>query len=150
MAFAKCVGIGYDYHDIHLNVFPLFEDKIYAIDLWKKTFDSLDDHQIRIRFVEHEDNYWFIVYAVESGHNVEFVKNVLLSENYQKFREGFVDRVILRFCIYKKNAEGVTKNDGIKGRFEILRKSKTVTDVKFMKYTDLPSDSIEKRLVEVS
>jgi hypothetical protein len=35
--FNNFVGVGYRYHDIYMNVLPLFKDKRYAFKLWKKT-----------------------------------------------------------------------------------------------------------------
>jgi hypothetical protein len=132
-----------------MNVFPLFEDKTYATELWKKTFEMLDDNQIKIRFAEHQDNFWFIVYAAGSQLNVKFVKRVPISENYHRFKEAFVDKAILRFGIYKKNEERMDKsNKGRKFRFELLRESKLVRDLKFMQYSELPIDSVERRLIE--
>ena len=146
--FTEFIGVGYDYHDVHMNVFPLFEDKTYATDLWKKTFETLDGNQIKVRFVEDKDNYWFIVYAAGSEHDFAFVKRVPMSENYHRFKETFVDKAILRFGIYKNNEEGMKNNKGRKYRFELLRKSKLVRDLKFMQYSELPIDSVERRLVE--
>jgi hypothetical protein len=123
--FKEFIGIGYDYHDVHMNVFPLFEDKTRVSDLWKKTFERLDDDQVKIRFVEHGNNYWFIVYTVRLEDNIGFAKNVPMSENYLRFKQGFSDKAILRFGIYKKNEEEMEKNNkGRRHRFELLKKSK--------------------------
>jgi hypothetical protein len=147
--FTEFIGVGYDYHDVHMNIFPLFEDKTHASSLWKKTFESLDGNQIKIRFVELGNNYWFNVYTVGSEANIGLLKNVPMSENYLRFKEGFVDKAILRFGTYKKNEEETEKNNkGRRHRFELLKKSKLVRDVKFMQYSELPVDSVERRLVE--
>ena len=146
--FTEFIGVGYDYHDVHMNVFPLFEDKTRATELWK-TFEALEGDQIKIRFVEHQDNYWFIVYAAGPKLNVEFVKRVPMSENYHRFKEAFLDKAILRFGIYKKKDGGMEKsNKDRKFRFELLRKSKLVRDLKFMQYSELPVGSVERRFVE--
>ena len=33
--FKDFVGVGYRYHDVYMNVFPLFQDKMFAFKLWK-------------------------------------------------------------------------------------------------------------------
>lgn len=147
-SFTEVIGVGYDYHDVRMNVLPLFEDKKYATELWKSTFETLEGNQIRIRFVEHETNYWLIVYANDSRRNIDLVKNVPMSDNYLKFKDGFVDKVILRFAIYKNADIRGTSNK--KYHFEVLRKSKVVENIRFLQYSELSEDSIEKQLIEDS
>jgi hypothetical protein len=145
--FNGFVGVGYRYYDIYMNVFPLFEDKKYAFKLWKKTIDWWPDDQIKLRFVEEDSNYWFILYGGSEykDDNTGFIKNVPSSKNYQRFKEGYEKKAILRFGIYKKrNKEG----DEEKYNLELLKKSKLVYDIKFLQYSDIPIESIEWQCIQ--
>ena len=89
------VGVGYRYHDVYMNVFPLFQDKMAAFKLWKKTVDWWPDDKIKLRFVEQGDSYWFILYGGSDykRDNTGFVKKVQFSENYERFKKRFLDSV---------------------------------------------------------
>jgi hypothetical protein len=141
--FSSFVGVGYRYHDVYMNVFPVFEDKRYAFRLWKKTIEWWPDDQIKLRFIEEDGSYWFILYGGSEykDNNSGLVKNVPISENYYRFKEGYEKKVILRFGIYKENRKRKAEEDE-KFDLELLKKSKTVYDIKFLRYSDLTTDSI--------
>ncbi len=130
-----------------MNVFPLFSDKMFAFRLWKKTVDWWPDDKITLRFVEHGDDYWFVLYGGSEykGDNTGFVKKVQISENYKRFKEGFEKKAILRFGIYKENPKN---NKDSKFNLEVLKKSKSVYDISFPKYADLSLDSIEWKCIQ--
>jgi hypothetical protein len=136
------VGVGYRYHDVYMNVFPLFQDKMFAFKLWKKTVDWWPDDTIKMRFVEHGDWYWFILYGNSEykQDHTGFAKKVQISENYERFKVGYEKKAILRFGIYKENPK---KKDGAKYDLEILKKSKSVYDIAFTPFSDLDPHSIE-------
>jgi hypothetical protein len=140
--FKDFAGVGYRYHDVYMNVFPLFNDKMFAFRLWKKTADWWPDDKIRMRFVEQGDDYWFILYGGSEykGDNTGFVKKMPISENYQRFKAGYEKKAVLRFGIYKDNPK---KKDGGKYDLEILKKTKSVYDIEFLSYSDLQPESVE-------
>jgi hypothetical protein len=126
--FNNFVGVGYRYHDIYMNVLPLFKDKRYAFKLWKKTIEWWPDDEIKLRFVEYNDKYWFILYGGS------------------RFKHGYEKQVLLRFAIYKENKnKEMTDN---KFGLELLKRSKSIFDIKFLNYFDLPSDSIESKCIQ--
>lgn len=146
------LGIGYRYHDVYMNVFPIFEDKRYASKLWDKTVRWWPDDEIRLRFVEArlENNYWFILYntAQHMDENTGFAKKLDLSDNFQRFKAGYEKQVILRFGIYnekpKKEKKGKDKkNFGL----ELLKKHKTVYDIQFINFSSLSEQSIEMEYI---
>lgn len=145
--FKDFVGVGYRYHDVYMNVFPLFEDKMSAFRLWKKTINWWPDDNIKLRFVEQDDSYWFILYGGSdyTKDNTGFVKKVPVSENYERFKIGYEKKAILRFGIYK---EGVKKKDGSKFDLEVLKKSKSVYDITFVKYEELTPESVEWQCIK--
>jgi hypothetical protein len=134
------VGVGYRYHDVYMNVFPLFQDKKAAFKLWKKTIEWWPDDKIRLRFVEDDGSYWFILYGGSDykHDNTGFIKKVPNSKNYKRFKAGYEKKAVLRFGIYKETAKEDKKYD-----LEILKKSKTIYDIAFLQYSELPLDSIE-------
>lgn len=143
------IGIGYRYHDVYMNVFPIFEDKRYASKLWDKSIHWWPDDEIRLRFVEVENgnNYWFILYntAKYADEGTGFAKNLQLSDNYRRFKRGYEKQVLLRFGIYKGNpGREASKHDKKKFDLELLKKHKTVYDIKFVDdISGLSTDSIE-------
>jgi hypothetical protein len=131
-----------------MNVFPLFKNKIDAFKLWKRTIEWWPDDKIKLRFVEQDGAYWFILYGGSdySKDNTGFVKKVPISENYKRFKVGYEKKAILRFGIYKENTN---KNQGnAKFNLEILKKSKSVYDIVYYQYSCLPHDSIEWQCME--
>lgn len=146
------IGIGYRYHDVYMNVFPIFEDKNYASKLWDKTVRWWPDDEIRLRFVEEgkDDNYWFILYntARHVDECTGFAKKLQLSDNYQRFKVGYEKQVILRFGIYKQNPKK-ERNEEAKKKFDLqlLKKNKTIYDIKFMNFSSLSTESIEMNYI---
>ncbi len=143
------IGIGYRYHDVYMNVFPIFEDKRYASKVWDKSIHWWPDDEIRLRFVEEGKgkNYWFILYntAQYIDDCTGFVKNLQLSDNYQRFKAGYEKQVLLRFGIYRENSKNERdKEERKKFDLELLKKHKTIYDIKFVDDTSsLSKDSIE-------
>jgi hypothetical protein len=149
--FGDFIGVGYRYHDIYMNVIPLFENKVSAYRLWKKTIDWWPDDEIKLRFVEQGDSYWLIIYggSTYKGDNTGFVKKVQVSDNYKRFKAGYENKAILRFGIYKENPK--KKDDDNYDRkydLEILKKSKSVYDIAFLKYEELSPESTEWQCIE--
>ena len=147
--FRDFIGVGYRYHDIYMNVIPLFEDKMPAYRLWKKTIDWWPDDEIKLRFVEQGDSYWLMIYggSTYKGDNTGFVKKVQVSDNYKRFKAGFENKAILRFGIYKENPKKKDHDDR-RYNLEILKKSKSVYDIAFLKYEELSPESTEWQCIE--
>jgi len=146
--FNNFIGVGYRYHDVYMNVLLLFDDKRYAFKLWKKTIEWWPDDEIKLRFVEYNDKYWFILFVGSKyeGDNIGFVKHFPMSENYKRFKHGYENQVVLRFAIYKENKN--KKLEDNKFGLELLKRSKSIYDIKFLQYYDLPSDSIEHKCIQ--
>jgi hypothetical protein len=146
--FKDFIGVGYRYHDVYMNVILLFADKRSAYQLWKKTVDWWPDDDIKLRFVEQDDNYWIIIYggSTYKDDNTGFAKKVQVSYNYKRFKEGYEKKAILRFGVYKENLK--KKSDSGKYDLEIFKKSKSVYDISFLKYENLLQQSTEWRCIE--
>jgi hypothetical protein len=150
--FKDFLGVGYRYHDVYMNVFPLFAEKMPAFKLWKKTVEWWPDDKIKLSFVEEGDDYWFILYGGSEykGDNTGFVKKVPVSENYSRFKAGFEKKATLRFGIYKELPKPKVERDGSVKKFdlEVLKKSKSVYDINFVKIVDLAPDGVEWKCIQ--
>ena len=163
------IGVAYRYFDLRMNVVPLFSDRKKASDTWNEKVHWWTDHEIKMRFVETDDQYWFIL-ASETrrpGHNLAFFKLLPKSENYTRFKKGHLGEAYLRFGTYSPKEEKDVKDDAvctcshkkedhegdcqIEGcnctKFEsfviqLLKKKKTVTDIKFLQEKDVKDDSV--------
>ena len=146
------LGIGYRYHDVYMNVFPIFENKKYASKLWDETIRWWPDDEIRLRFVEGglENNYWFILYntAQHMDENTGYAKKLQLSDNFHRFKVGYEKQVILRFGIYNEKPKKAKKDKDKKSfDLELLKKHKNVYDIQFINLSSLSEDSIEMEYI---
>jgi len=116
-----------------------------AFRLWKKTIEWWPDDKIKLRFIEDDGTYWFILYGGSDykRDNTGFVKRVPVSENYERFKVGYEKKATLRFGIYKEDA-----TDYKKYNLEILRKSKSIYDIAFLQYSKLMCESIEWQCIQ--
>lgn len=96
-----------------MNVVPLFSDKNDATRLWQTTVRPWIDPSIRVRFVESDDKYWFIMDSESKNpdSNRSFFKVLAHSDNYERFKNGYEGEAYLRFGIYSKaDFEGAKKD----------------------------------------
>jgi hypothetical protein len=156
-------GIGYRYTDIVMNILILYTDRKNALKTWNEYIHWWPDDQIILRFVEERDDYWFIIYQrgknLLSKENIGFFKKNPITQNYLRFKNGFEEKTILRFALYKslekkiedKNniLENNVENSSNKSTFElnIFKRMKTIYDVKFLKINELDENSLERSLI---
>jgi hypothetical protein len=70
------------------------------------------------------------------------------SDNYERFKIGYEKKAILRFGIYKESLKKKDDDSNRKYDLEILKKSKSVYDIAFLKYEDLSPESIEWQCID--
>src|SRR5574338_1435004 len=101
------LGVAYRYFDLRMNVVPLFPQRKQASDLWNKVVHWWSDHDIKLRFVENGDQYWFILGSDSKrpDHNRGFFKVLQKSENYERFKKGHQGEAYLRFAVYTEKNE---------------------------------------------
>ena len=167
--YGDFLGVAYRYFDLRMNVVPLFSDRKKATDAWAEYIHWWNDHDIKLRFVESDDRYWFIL-ASETrrpNSNMAFFKLLPKSENYARFKKGHLGEAYLRFGSYSEKEENQVKADAVcncthtkedhEGECQIedcncqkfqsfevnlLKKKKTITDIKFLQEKDVKDDSI--------
>jgi hypothetical protein len=156
-------GIGYRYTDIVMNILILYTDRKSAVKTWNEYIHWWPDDQIILRFIEDKEDYWFILYQrgknLLSKENIGFFKKNPVTQNYLRFKNGFEAKTILRFALYKSlekkidDKKNVSENNVLdssnKVTFElnILKRMKTIYDVKFLKINELEENSLERSLI---
>ncbi len=113
--FDDFVGVAYRYYDLRMNVVPLFTERKKATNLWYDTINWWLDHSIKIRFVETNENYWFIMGADSQNPqtNISFFKMLPKSENYERFKKGHDGEAYLRLGIYSDKYLKDVKRDAM-------------------------------------
>jgi hypothetical protein len=102
--FDGFLGVAYRYYDLRMNVVPLFSNRKEATALWHNTLNWWVDPSIKIRFVEIDDQYWFIMGAESQkpDSNMSFFRVLPRSENYERFKKGQGGEAYLRLGIYSE------------------------------------------------
>lgn len=164
------LGVAYRYYDLRMNIVPLFSDRKRAISLWNDVVNWWIDPSIKLRFVESNDDYWFIIGSdsQRSQNNMNFFKILPKSDNYDRFKKGSDGNAYLRFGVYseknKKSAkgndvcnckheaedhdeEGCLIEDCSCAQFEtfqldILKRKKTITDIAFLDESEVKNDPL--------
>ena len=113
--FSDFVGVAYRYYDLRMNVVPLFTDRKESTSLWNDTIHWWVDPTIKIRFVEMENDYWFIMGSdsQKPNTNLSFFKMLPKSENYERFKKGHGGEAYLRLGVYTKKTLDNAKKDHV-------------------------------------
>ena len=113
--FDDFIGVAYRYYDLRMNVVPLFSERKQATKLWLETIRKWLDHSIKIRFVETDDQYWFIMSADSKNPqtNMSFFKILSKSESYERFKKGHDGEAYLRLGVYSEKFLEDVKKDAV-------------------------------------
>ncbi|MBI1663513.1 MAG: hypothetical protein IS860_08510 [Nitrosopumilus sp.] len=108
-------GVAYRYYDLRMNVVPLVSDRKESASIWHDTIRYWVDPSIKIRFVEIDDKYWFIMGAdsQKPDTNMSFYKVLQKSENYERFKKGHGGEAYLRLGTYAKKSLDDAKKDAM-------------------------------------
>ena len=130
------LGVGYRFYYLRMNVFPIFSDKKQANKIWESMIKWWIDPSIKIRFVEVDDDYWFVMGGdtpfPES--NKSFFKILKKSEHYERFKKGHNGEAYLRMGVYREKNES--------SPVELFKKKKLVTDIKFLQESQVKDDDL--------
>ena len=109
------MGVAYRYYDLRMNVVPLFADRKEASTIWHDIIHWWLDPSIKIRFVEIDDEYWFIIGSDSQRpeSNFSFFKILPKSENYERFKKGHGGEAYLRLGVYTKKSRKEVKKDAL-------------------------------------
>lgn len=179
--FDGFIGVAYRYYDLRMNIVPLFTDRKEATDLWHDVIHFWVDPSIKIRFLETDDKYWFIVGSDSQrpDTNTSFFKELPKSAHYQRFKEGHGGEAYFRLGVYTKQSLGDAKKDAVcdcsheardhdegdgdvclfnscdckkfsSFKLNLLKRKKTVTDIKFLQEGDLKDDPLVWNCINVN
>ena len=179
--FDDFLGIAYRYYDLRMNVVPLFNDRKEANSIWHDVIHPWVDPSIKIRFLEIDDKYWFILGSdsQKPSTNLSFFKELPKSENYERFKNGHAGEAYLRLGVYAKKSLDDVKKDAVcdcsheaqdhdEGDYDVclfnkcdckkfssfqvnlLKRKKTITDIKFLGKNDIKDDPLVWNCVNVN
>jgi len=137
--YTDFLGVGYRYWDVHTHVLLILNSKKDLLSLWKKVVKWWPDDEIKMRFVETNDSYEFVLYGESRILTTKcvFLKALKASEHYKRFKDDYDGAAYLGLALYKP------KDDSYE--LEIFKYRKKVTDVKFLKESDAEHDNIVLR-----
>lgn len=133
--YTDFLGIGYLHKQSEWMVIPVFTSRAAAEKLWDEQIQSIDEKTLKMRFIEQGSSYKFILYALPLSKgelNIGFYRSISSSKTYNLFKANFSDNVFFTFGVL---------GDG--RHPEYLREFKFVTDVKFLKDTEVEENSVE-------
>lgn len=128
------MGLGYIY-DVRPTALLVFEKRKAIGDVWKKIIKWWPDDEIRLRFVENDDSYEFVLYGPSRilETNWMFLKKLKTSENYKRFKDDYDGAAYLGLALYLR------KDDSYE--LEVFRQKKRITNVKFLTESEAADDS---------
>lgn len=137
--FTDFMGLGYRYYDVKPGVLLIFDKSNSIHNVWHRVIKWWPDDEIRMRFVETDDSYEFVLYGesrILKG-NWVFVKTLNVSEHYRKFKEGYEGEARLGLALYKPKEDSY--------ELSIYKYNKSVADVRFLKEFEAEQDKIVLR-----
>lgn len=141
--FHDFLGIGYRPKDPYTVLLLIFKNRSEASKLWHEVLRWWMDDEIKIRFVEVGNKYQFIMYCETHILKDTWVclKTLNVSEHYKKFRDSYKDRAFLGLAVYREKKD--TYN------LHILKNTKNIVDVEFIKESEVEEGSVVWRAREV-
>jgi len=133
--FTDYLGIGYLHNTKGWFVFPVFTSLSNAHRIWRKQMQNTNEHALKMRFIEDGSEYRFILYPhplQREEVNFGFYRRLSSSETYSVFKQNFSGNAFFTFAAL---GNGPTP--------EFLNESKLVSDIKFMKNTEVKKNSVE-------
>ena len=132
--FDDFMGVGYLFFNVRPQVLLIFDKKKTLLNSWNKIIKWWPDDEIRMRFVETNDSFKFIL-SGDSRILVTkwiFMKALKLSEHYRRFKDDYDGATNLGLALYIK------KDDSYE--LEMSRHKKRLTDVRFLSEKEAESD----------
>jgi hypothetical protein len=134
--FDAFMGVGYEFYEVRSKVILIFDKKKTLLNAWNKIIKWWPDNEIKMRFVETNHSYDFILYGDSSVLEARwvFLKALKLSQHYKTFKDDYEGAASLRLALY------IPKRDSYE--LELFDYTKRVTDVMFLEEALRETDSI--------
>jgi hypothetical protein len=144
--FHDFMGIGYHFYDVHTKLLLVFSKRKTLVDAWNRIIKWWPDDEIKMRFVEREENddsFQFTLYSESRILAITwvFLKHLKASEHYKKFKDDYDGAANLGFALY------IPRDDFYE--LELFDYKKRVTDVKFLKETEADQDPLVFRARQI-
>jgi hypothetical protein len=137
--FDDFLGVGYHFYSVRPNILLIFDQKTKILKIWKEVIKYWPDDEIKVRFVETDDSFEFVLYC-ESRILLTtwvFLKALKRSEHYQRFKDDYDGAAILGLALHKPKGDTY--------ELEIYKYKKRITDLKFLKESETEQDFIVLR-----
>ncbi|MGB9002240.1 MAG: hypothetical protein WCC52_00350 [Nitrosotalea sp.] len=140
--FDDFLGLGYHMYDVKPTIFLMFNGRKKVGTTWNQILKYFPDDEIKIRFVEKESNYDFILYCQSRILSTTwvFLKSLKISEHYKQFKEDYEGAANLKLALY------IPKKDTYE--LEIFKYMKRITNLKFPTESEVEQDFILSRSIE--
>lgn len=140
--FDDFLGLGYHMYDVKPTIFLMFDGRKKVGNAWNKIIKYFPDDEIKIRFVEREPNYDFVLYCESRILSTTwvFLKTLKISEHYKQFKEDYEGAANLKLALY------VPKKDTYE--LEIFKYMKRITNLKFSTESEVEQDFVLSRSIQ--
>ncbi|HJU12858.1 MAG TPA: hypothetical protein VJ792_00180 [Candidatus Nitrosotalea sp.] len=140
--FDDFLGLGYHLYDVRPVVFLLIDERKKVASIWNKILKYFPDDEIKVRFVEMDSRYYFVLYCKSRilQSTWVFFKSLNVSEHYRQFKEDYDGAAVLKLALYIKKK---TENE-----LEIFKYQKRITDVKFISEAEARQDPLVAQSIE--
>ena len=140
--FDDFIGLGYHMYDVRPTIFLIFDGGKKIANTWNQIIKYFPDDEIKIRFIEKDSEYEFVLYCQSCVLLTTwvFLKSLKVSEHYRQFKEDYEGAANLKLARY------IPK----KGTYEleIFKYQKRITDLKFPAESEIEQDFILSRSVQ--
>jgi len=140
--FDDFLGLGYHMYDVRPTIFLIFNGRKKIANTWNKIMKYFPDDEIRIRFIEKDAEYEFVLYCQSRILSTTwvFLKSLKVSEYYKQFKEDYEGAANLKLALY------IPKKDTYE--LEIFKHQKRITDIKFPIESEIEQDFILQRSIQ--
>ncbi|SRR5579885_2502314 len=141
--FDDFLGLGYHLYDVRPVLLLLIDQRKKVANTWNKILKYLPDDEIKVRFVETDSKYNFVLYCESRilQSTWVFYKSLNLSEHYRQFKEDYDGAAILKLALYIKKKDK-------ENELEIFKYQKRLTNVKFIKEEEALQDFVVARSLQ--
>ncbi|MGI0070214.1 MAG: hypothetical protein ACREAN_08175 [Nitrosopumilaceae archaeon] len=140
--FDDFVGLGYQSDYVGLTIFLILDGRRKLVNTWNKIIKYFPDDEIKMRFIEKDSSYEFVLYCQSRIllTTCVFLKSLKISENYLMFKKDYDGAATFKLALY------VPKKGSY--QLEIFKYSKRVTNVKFLTESEAEEDFILSRSIQ--
>jgi len=138
--FDAFMGVGYEFYEVRTKVILIFDKKKTLVNAWNKVIKWWPDDWIKMRFLETNHSYEFILYGESNflENTWVFLKALDVSQHYNTFKADYEGAAYLHLALYRHKGDSY--------ELELFDYRKKVTDVMFLKEPlEEPQDGIVLR-----